>query len=323
LNQVDIRPQVNGYITGIHFSDGAHIKKGQKLYDIDNQQYMANYQQAQANLQVQETNLIKAQKDADRYHELEKHDAIAKQQVDYADAALESAKKQVDAAKANVQSVQTGLKYTTIEAPFDGTIGISQVKMGASVSTGQTLLNTISTDDPMGVDFVFDQKYLPRFALLQQKRTVTNDTTFRLQLPGSTEYGSFGHIAFIDRAVDPQTGTIKARLVFNNKQNLLRSGMTANIRVLNSTGSDRMIIPQKAITEQMGEYFAFVVKPDSNVVHQIRLSLGSRINDKVIVNTGLNTGDVVVTDGVQKLREGAAVKIGPPPGGTAPAPAKQ
>src|SRR6185369_10049288 len=100
---------------------------------------------------------------ADRYHELEKHDAIAKQQVDYADAALESAKKQVEAANANVEAVGTSLKYTTIDAPFEGTIGISQVKMGASVSAGQTLLNTISTDDPMAVDFVFDQKYLPRF----------------------------------------------------------------------------------------------------------------------------------------------------------------
>jgi membrane fusion protein (multidrug efflux system) len=320
LNQVDIRPQVNGYITGIFFSDGSHVRKGQKLYDIDKQQYMANYQQAQANLQVQESNLSKAQKDADRYHELEKHDAIAKQQVDYADAALESAKKQVDAAKANIEAVGTGLKYTTIEAPFEGTIGISQVKMGASVSAGQTLLNTVSTDDPMGVDFVLDQKYLPRFAVLQQKGTTSNDSTFRLELPGATEYASFGHIAFIDRAVDPQTGTIKARLVFNNKQNILRSGMTAGIRVLNNTGTEKMIIPQKAITEQMGEYFAYVVKTDSNVVHQKRISLGTRLGDKVVVNSGLNTGDLVVTDGVQKLREGAAVKIGPPPGGTAQAP---
>src|SRR5581483_8349917 len=113
---------------------------------------MANVEQAKANLQVQQTNLIKAQKDADRYHELESHDAVAKQQVDYADAALESAKKQVDAAKAAIQGVETGLRYTTIYAPFNGTIGISQAKLGTAVSAGQTLLNTISSDDPMAVD---------------------------------------------------------------------------------------------------------------------------------------------------------------------------
>jgi len=311
LNQVDIRPQVNGYITGIFFADGSRVKKGQKLYDIDKQQYQANYLQAQANLQVQETNKDKAQKDADRYHELERHDAIAKQQVDYADAALEAAKKQVEAAKANVQAVETSLRYTTIVAPYEGTIGISLVKMGTSVTAGQTLLNTISTDDPMAVDFAFDQRYLQRFAQLQQK-AAQGDSTFRLELPGLQDYPSFGRIVLIDRAVDPQTGTIKSRLVFSNKQNMLKAGMTANVKVLNNLGTERMLIPQKAITEQMGEYFAFVVKPDSNVVHQKRISLGTRISDKVVVNSGLNEGDLVVTDGVQKLRDGAAVKIGAP-----------
>src|ERR1044072_7659541 len=156
LNQVDLRPQVNGYLTGIFFKDGSRVKKGQKLYAIDQQQYMANYQQAQANLQVQETNLIKAQKDADRYHELEKHDAIAKQQVDYADAALEAAKKQVAAAKANVNAIKANVNFATIYAPFNGTIGISLVRSGTSVVAGQTVLNTISTDNPIGVDFVVD-----------------------------------------------------------------------------------------------------------------------------------------------------------------------
>jgi len=93
LNQVELRPQVSGYITGIFFKDGNKVKKGQKLYSIDQQQYQANYQQALANVAVQQTNLVKAQKDADRYHELEKQDAIAKQQVDYADAALAAAQK--------------------------------------------------------------------------------------------------------------------------------------------------------------------------------------------------------------------------------------
>ena len=118
LNQTELRAQVTGYITGIYFKDGAKVSKGQRLYSIDQQLYNANYQQADANLQVQETNLLKAQKDADRYHELDKKDAIAKQQVDYADAALEAAKKQVDAAKANVNAVRANVNFATIVAPF-------------------------------------------------------------------------------------------------------------------------------------------------------------------------------------------------------------
>src|SRR5258708_26658984 len=103
LNQVELRPQVSGFITGVHFNDGDRIRKGQLLYSIDEQLYNANYQQAIANLKVQEANLNKAQKDADRYHELEKNDAVAKQLVDNADAALEVTKKQADAARANIE----------------------------------------------------------------------------------------------------------------------------------------------------------------------------------------------------------------------------
>ncbi len=165
LNQTELRAQVTGYVTGIYFKDGAKVSKGQHLYSIDRQLYNANYQQAIANLQVQETNLLKAQKDADRYHELDKKDAIARQQVDYADAALEAAKKQVDASKANVNAVKANVNFSTIVAPFSGTIGISQVRTGTSVVAGQTVLNTISTDNPIAVDFAVDQQELYRFSV--------------------------------------------------------------------------------------------------------------------------------------------------------------
>ncbi|MFN8299764.1 MAG: efflux RND transporter periplasmic adaptor subunit, partial [Chitinophagales bacterium] len=203
LNSVELRAQVSGYITGIYFQDGDRVRKGQKLYSIDAQLYTANYEQAQANLQLQETNLLKAQKDADRYHELEKNDAIAKQQVDYADAALAAAQKQVAAAQANVKSLQTGVNYTTIYAPFDGTIGISQVKNGTAVTAGVTLLNVVSTDDPMAVDFTIDQKEIYRFSLLDKKGAKPHDSTFSIRFGEKDIYPAFGKINFLDRAVDP------------------------------------------------------------------------------------------------------------------------
>ena len=127
LNQVDLRPQVSGYITGIHFNDGDRVKKGQLLYSIDAQLYNANYEQAVANFNVQEANLEKARKDAERYRELAKNDAVAKQLVDNAEAALQVAQKQRDAAIANISGVQTNVRYTKVHAPFNGVIGISQV----------------------------------------------------------------------------------------------------------------------------------------------------------------------------------------------------
>jgi membrane fusion protein, multidrug efflux system len=308
LNQVELRAQVSGYISGIYFKDGDRVKKGQKLYTIDAQLYNGNYDQAMANLQVQETNLDKAQKDADRYHALAKDDAIARQQVDYADAALAAAKKQVDAARANVQSVQTSVKYTTIVSPFDGTIGISQVKPQAAVSAGVTLLNTVSTDDPMAVDFVVDQKDIYRFTALQHQGSKTGDSTFTIAFAQNDIYPYTGSLFFLDRAVDPQTGTLKVRLQFPNRDNLLRAGMSCNVRVRNSSSAPQILIPYKAVTEQLGDYFVYVVK--GNKVSQQKITPGTHIGTNLIVKSGLTEHDVIVVEGVQKLHEGSEIQTG-------------
>lgn len=311
LNQTEIRAQVSGYVTNIYFKDGAKVSKGQRLYSIDQQLYNANYQQAIANLQVQETNLIKAQKDADRYHELDKKDAIAKQQVDYADAALEAAKKQVDAAKANANAVRSSVNFATIVAPFSGTIGISQVRNGTSVVAGQTILNTISTDNPIGVDFTVDQKDIYRFSQMQQAKK-TKDSTFTISF-GNDVYPFNGSISLIDRAVDPQTGTIKTRLIFPNDKNLLKAGMSTTVRVLNNAAEKSITIPYKAVTEQLGEYFVYVVG-DSNKVSQRKVMLGKQIERNIIVKDGVKEGETIVVEGMQNLREGSVItKANPAP----------
>ena len=309
LNEVELRAQVNGYITGIHFKEGAQVKKGDKLYSIDQQQSEAAYMQAQANLSVQEANYEKAKKDVERYRELDKKDAIAKQQVDYAEATYAAAEKQVEAAKAAVRSTQTNVRYSTIVAPFDGTIGISAVRLGASVSPGVTLLNTISSDDPVGVDITVDQQEIFKFTELQAKSDGTkNDSTFTLAF-GQVIYPSFGKISIIDRAVDPLTGTLKMRLVFPNPDHTLRAGMSGVLRVL-STTSQAVVIPYKAVTEQLGEFFVYVA--DSSKVSQRRVHLGEQVGKGIIVKDGLKEGEIIVTEGVQNLREGSAISVTPP-----------
>jgi membrane fusion protein, multidrug efflux system len=312
LNQTEIRAQVTGYVTGIYFKDGDKVRKGQRLYSIDQQLYSANYQQAVANLQVQETNMLKAQKDADRYHELDKQDAIAKQQVDYADAALEAAKKQVAAAQANVNAVRANVSFANITAPFSGTIGISLVRTGTSVVAGQTVLNTISTDNPIGVDFAVDQKEVYRFTQLQQLGKKANDSIFTIAF-GTDVYPYPGSISLIDRAVDPQTGTIKTRLVFPNERNMLKAGMSTTVRVLNNSGRQSITIPYKAVTEQLGDFFVYVVG-DSSKVTQRRIVLGKQIGTDIIIREGLQAGDKIVVQGIQNLREGAVITTETPGG---------
>ena len=308
LEQVDLRPQVSGFITGLYFKDGELVKKGQLLYSIDAQLYAANYQQAVAGLKVQEANLNKAQKDADRFHELDKNDAVAKQLVDNADAALEVARKQADASRANIEAVQTNVRYTKVYAPFDGVIGISLVKTGAAVTAGQTLLNTISSVKEIAVDFNIDQKEIYRFTTLMNEKVKTGDSTFTLAF-GKDVYPFPGKISLLDRSVNPQTGTIKARLIFPNNKNLLIAGMNGTIRVKVSTASKSILIPFKAVTEQLGEFFVYV-PGDSNKVSQRRVVLGKQVGKNIIVKDGLKDTEKIVVEGVQNLREGAVINIG-------------
>ena len=273
VNQVEVRPQVAGYITGIFFKEGQQVEKGQKLYQIDQQQYRGAYEQAVAQLHASEANLEKAQQDADRYEELGRQDAIAQQTVQHALADLQTAKKQVDAAKANVSAVEVNLRYSTIYAPLSGTIGISTVKQGASVSPGTTLLNTISSDDPIAVDVALDETLIPFIEKRINKICPKQIPHFTLILADQSRYPYPGKIFIIDRAVDPQTATIKVRLLFPNPGNLLKAGMSANLQILNNSGEHSILIPYMATVEQMAEYFVFVVNADT--VAQRKVSLGS------------------------------------------------
>jgi len=308
LVEVEIQPQVSGNITGIFFQDGQQVRKGQKLYTIDPQQYRAGYDQAVANLNVQKANLNRAQKDADRYNALAQQDAVAKQLVDNANASLEANRMQVEAAQATIRQVGTNLKYTTIYAPLDGTIGISQVRLGAAVAPGSTPLNTISSDNPISADLQVDAAEIPRFVRLQNQKNAAKDSTLQLVMPDGSTYKYPGSVRIVDRAVDPQTGTLRVRVAFPNPNKELKVGINANVRVKNSTGRPELLIPYQAVTEQMSEYFVFVVG-DSSKVTQKKVTLGARINDKVIVKNGLNEGEVVVTEGTQKVREGAKVRV--------------
>jgi membrane fusion protein (multidrug efflux system) len=307
INEVELRPQVNGYITGIHFTEGSKVTKGQKLYSLDQQSTEANYQQAVANVAVQQANLDKAQKDVERYRTLAKSDAIAKQQVDYAEATYEAAKKQVDAAKAAVTNVQTNVRYSTIVAPFEGRIGISNVRLGTAVSAGQTVMNTISSDDPIAADITIDQREIIRFSQLQ--KNTAKDSTFHLAI-GNQEYKGIGQIAVIDRAVDPNTGSIRARLTYPNHDLVLRPGMSAKVRVKSPSNEKVLVIPYKAVNEMLGEFFVYVIEGDK--ASQRKILLGKQVGNNVIIRDGLKEGEKIAVEGVQNLREGSTVAIADP-----------
>jgi membrane fusion protein, multidrug efflux system len=308
LQEVELRPQVSGYITRMYVQDGQLVTRGQRLYEIDRTQYQATYNQAQASLRSAQANLERVRQDAERYENLAKQDAIARQRVDYARAELGTAQAQVAAARAGVSGASTNLRYSVITAPMSGRIGISQVKVGSQVSPGQTLINTISNDNPIAVDIVINETEVPRFARLQKQSAA--DSTFTLQFSDGSTYPLPGRIQAIDRAIDAQTGTITVRVSFPNPERHLIPGMTVVMRVRNADVGRQLVIPHKAITEQMGEFYAYVISGDS--VLQNKVQLGTKVADKIVVREGLKAGDRIVVEGTQKLRPGAKVTLGTP-----------
>lgn len=303
--EVILTPQASGTITGIYFKDGQVVQQGQRLYSIDVPVSNANYDNAVANYEVQKANLVKAEKDAARYHQLDKQDAIAKQQVDYADAALDAARRQVQAAQASISSSRANVNFGVVVAPFTGTIGISKVRVGAAVVAGQTQLNTVSTDNPMAADISINQNDVFKFERMKSKPL--SEQLFTLMF-GDEAYTESGRIDLIDRAVDPNTGTVKARIIFDNKNKMLRSGMTAVIKVKNDHPDPKFIIPNKALVEQLGEFYVYVVT-DSSTVTQKHVVPGRQLGESIIINEGLEPGVKIVTEGQQKLKEGSKVKL--------------
>lgn len=322
LSQVDLRPQVQGYITGILFKEGDHVRKGKVLYEIDRQLYQEAYDQAKDNLEVAEGNLKQAQEDNDRYTYLNTQDAVATQTLDHAVIALKNAQNSLKAAEQSLKMAATNLSFAVIAAPFTGTIGFSQVKLGNMVSIGQTILNTISTDDPMGVDFFISEKQLSHFEDLKDNKQSSIDSLFTIVLPNDSIYPYLGKISIIDRAVDPQAGTVHIRVEFPNPRFYLKPGISCVVRVHNQERGPKILIPNKSILELMGEYFVYESKDtlvrdkkDSTKTRPVlmaiqkKVQLGQTIPPNVIINNGIKVGDHIVVDGVQSLHTGSIITI--------------
>jgi membrane fusion protein (multidrug efflux system) len=308
LNNVDLNCEVSGFITGIFFQEGQQVRKGQKLYEIEQSKYLASYSSAEASLKIAQANYEKTRKDAERYKQLGDKGMTTQQRLEYSEADLSTAESQVAVAKANVQRAQIDLNHATIIAPFDGTIGISLVKRGAFVTAGQTKLNTISSNDPIAIDFVVNEKEITRFVSLENKKLSKKDSLFTLALPDKSIYPYPGKILFLDRAVDMQTGTLKIRLEFPNPNRALKDGMSCNIRVENKYSDKVIVIPNKAVTEQMGEFFVYVVEQDTARQHKVKA--GKVVGKNIIILEGLTAGEKIVVEGIQKLRDGVAVQSG-------------
>lgn len=303
LQEVELRADVSGYITNILFKDGQKVKKGQLLYEIDKSRYQATLKQSESRLKIAASNLQRVQRDMERYEKLREGNAIAAQVYDNALTDLRNAELEMMAAQGQVDNDLTNLQYASVRAPFDGTIGFSSVRLGALVNQGETLLNVISSNDPIGIDFFAGEKNLSKFRnLMEDKEGVIADSTFMIGLPDGESHPYPGTLENMDRAISRETGTLQIRLHFPNPDQNLKPGLSTTLRVKAINGASVLTIPQKATMEQMGEISVFVI--ENNSAKEQKIELGRKFKDRVIVEKGLAEGQEIIVSGMQKLSDG-------------------
>ncbi len=313
---IAIRARVDGIVEGVHFQEGTMVKKGQLLYTIDSQPFQAKAAEAKGRVSEAKTRMIQAKADLDRYKPLAEIQAVSKKDLDAAQANYEASVASYEAAEAYLRSIQIELGYTEIHAPISGFIGKTEAKVGDYVgkSPNPVVLDVISEVDPILVRFSLPENdYLKVIRYSQAKKSESRSPGERgkeieLILSDETVHDHLGHFDFIDRQVDPSTGTILLQASFENPDRIVRSGQFAKVRLAVNKIKDAMLIPQRCVQELQGKYFVYSVS-DSNMVDIKSVELGKKLEDMVIVNKGLTGDEKLIVAGLQKIKSGIKVAI--------------
>ena len=299
----DIRPKVDGFLLSRLYTEGSYIEKGAPMFQLDKRQAQAAVEQAQGNLERARASLGQAQIDVRRYTPLVAQRAISQAELDKALSSETAGKAGVDANQAVLDNAKLNLGWTTVTSPISGIAGVSKVQIG-DLMTPITVMTTISSVNPIYVDFnIAEQDYL-RFVREKTGRSAGQD--LELILGDGTVYPRRGHALFVNREVDSRTGTIQVRGEFSNPGNVMRPGQYARIRAVTELRKSAVLIPQQAVSELQGVYQVGVVSADNKVTIKT-VKLGPQSGDMWVVESGLQVGDNVVIDGLQRIKTGMTV----------------
>jgi RND family efflux transporter MFP subunit len=309
-----IQPQVTGYVVRQTYKEGSFVRKGQILFQIDPRPFRALVDQAIAQLAQTQAQLAKTQMDVDRDSPLAAARAIAQSQLDNDVQANRAGQAAVKAAEAQVEQAKLNLEFTDVKSLIDGISGIAQVQIGNLVNP-TTVLTSVSQINPMKAYFsISEQEYIhfaDRINAETQKETPANGPSFELILADGSVYPHKGTGLLANRQVDVATGSIQIVCSFPNPQNFLRPGQFGRLRAAPEVRHGALLVPQKAVSELQGNYQVAVVGSDNKA--SIRaVKVGERAGPMWIVESGVQAGELVVVEGLQKVQNGATVKIKQP-----------
>ena len=307
---VEIRPQVSGYLEKIYVEDGAYVTKGQPLFRIDSKEYSQFSQSASANIQLAKAAVEKAELEVDRLQPLVANKVIADVQLKTAKANLHEAQAAYAQAVSGKGSADITLGYTLITAPVNGYVGHVNFKQGSLIGKGEMQPLTILSD-VNNVHAYFSMSESEFYSFLSSingktaEEKISNIPGVELQLADNSIYNIKGKVELVQGQFDRNSGSISFRAVFPNDEKLLRSGITGKIRIPFSQ-QNKLMVPQQATYELQDRVYVFAVG-DSNKVTSKQITIKGKSEGNYIVDKGVNNGDVIVYSGLQRLRDGAVI----------------
>jgi membrane fusion protein (multidrug efflux system) len=310
-SDIEIRARVDGWITGLHFTEGGAVKKGQLLYSIDPLPYQTKVDQARGQVASAEATLANADANLKRIRPLAAINAVSKRDLDAAVANFDVSKAQVEASKANLENQRIELGYTKVMAPIDGVIGISKIQVGNYVSSlgPNGHMNTVSDIRSLKIRFPVGELDILRFQKIRKDSPSENKKSAEAELilADGSIFPNKGIVNTVDRQVDPTTGTLTLQATFPNPDQTLRPGQFARIRLIFENRRNAIVIPQRAVIEMQGIFQVMTVTPENKLVAKI-VQAGQQIGDEWIIDSGLEATDQVALLGNQIIQANTTVK---------------
>ena len=303
-----IRPQVSGYLVKQNYREGEPVKKGQVLFEIDPRTFQASLNQAKGQLAQQQARYDTSKANLARIKPLAAKNAVSQKDLDDATGSELSSRSSVETAQAALENAQLNLSFTKITSPVDGIAGIAKTQLGNLVGPSSSQeLTTVSSVNPIKAFInISEREYLSA----KEGRKNVESIVLELILADGSVYPHKGRFSLADRQVDPATGTLKLGTLFANQNNLLRPGQYGRVRAAVGVRKAALLVPQRAVAEMQGKYLVTVIKADNTA--DIRpVKVAEQVGTQWVITEGLQPGDKIVVEGIQKVRPGSPVNPQP------------